>query len=474
MSDVLHASLIYRLLASIYRWFSRQWKESRIIRAFLRLGNGEGVSDSSIFTKLWAQLHRFLCFVFEKLRLNKLLEGSVFKRSCFWCGAAMVCAPILPTMYVLALAVAGTGSVILTFACDREKKHVFSPVNRFILLYAFVYFISIFTSVTVMGSLKGGILTVFFTMFAIVLQNAVTTKKQLEYLVIGFVAAGFLVSAGGVVQYVFGIRGTETWLDSDMFSDISLRVYSTLQNPNVLAEYLLLVIPITAACAITGKDVKRKVIYWCALAVMLVCMVLTFSRGGWLGLLFSAAIFLILLDRRFILPGIVGLVGLMFVMPETILSRFASIGNTTDSSTSYRVAIWMGTLAMLRDYWFSGIGPGQTAFRTVYPAYSYSDVAAPHAHNLFLQITCDTGIVGIALFIILLIQFFRTVCSAISKEQDKASCVFQKAAVASVCGFLVQSMTDFSFYNYRVMLLFWVVIALGALFARRSSMPDGV
>ena len=56
---------------------------------------------------------------------------------------------------------------------------------------------------------------------------------------------------------------------------------------------------------------------------------------------------------------------LPFVLPETIINRFLSIGNMADSSTSYRVYIWLGTIAMLKDYWFCGIGPGAAAFNQV-------------------------------------------------------------------------------------------------------------
>ena len=39
---------------------------------------------------------------------------------------------------------------------------------------------------------------------------------------------------------------------------------------------------------------------------------------------------------------------------------------------------------------------------------------------------------------------------------------------------MVQSMAEYSFYNYRVMFLFWVFIGLSALFIRRSSLPESV
>ena len=40
-------------------------------------------------------------------------------------------------------------------------------------------------------------------------------------------------------------------------------------------------------------------------------------------------------------------------------------------------------------------------------------------------------------------------------------------------GFMVQAMTDYSFYNYRVMFIFWAYLALGELACRRSKLPEG-
>ena len=162
-----------------------------------------------------------------------------------------------------------------------------------------------------------------------------------------------------------------------------------------------------------------------------------------------------------------------FVLPATVIERFSSIGNLTDASTSYRVYIWMGTLSMLKDYWLCGIGPGTEAFNRVYPAYSYNSIVAPHSHNLFLQIVCDAGIAALLIFIIVLFVYFRTMCAALSREERWTSRVFQIAFTSGVLGFLVQAMTDYSFYNYRVMFLFWSYLALGGLCARRNGLPEG-
>ena len=181
-----------------------------------------------------------------------------------------------------------------------------------------------------------------------------------------------------------------------------------------------------------------------------------------------SAVFLVLIDRRFIALGIVAIAAFLVVMPDSIASRLMSIGDTSDGSTSYRLAIWMGTLNMLRDFWFCGIGPGTAAFNKIYPPYSYSAAVAQHSHNLYLQIMCETGITGIAVFLILLVSFFRMTGSAV-RRADRDTRLRLIAVISGMMGFLLQGMTDYSFYNYRVTLVFWVFIGLGAILSRHKE-----
>jgi O-antigen ligase len=254
-----------------------------------------------------------------------------------------------------------------------------------------------------------------------------------------------------------------------MFSTITFRVYSTLENPNVLGEYFLLVIPFAAALLLTADSWKKRGLWLAACGILTVCLVVTYSRGCYLGLLFAAAIFLVLLDRRFLILGIVAVVLSPLYLPESVLTRFTSIGDMADSSTSFRVYIWMGTLAMLKDYWFCGVGPGTEAFNLVYPNYAYSAIEAPHSHNLYLQILCDTGVVGLGLFLVLVVSGYRMLFTAIRRETDRNRKIFQIAGVSALSGFLLQSMTDYTFYNYRVMFLFWAVLGLCGALCRRSA-----
>ncbi len=473
--NILNASLLWRWLMSLCRWCGDQWRASGVVQWFLHPGGWTpAASEHSVFYKLWSLVRGGLCWLYEKLRLDKLFAGSVFTKSWFWCLLPAAAAPVLPTMAVLGLTAIAYCSLALNLVRDRNRRLAWAPTNRYILLYAAIYMAGTLFSVNLRSSLNPGLLTVCFVLFSLVLFNAVDSRNQLDVLLDGVVLVGAAVAAYGILQYMFrwGYQSA-SWVDSDMFSSIEFRVPSTLDNPNMLGQYLILMVPVGAAKLLSARDWPRRLLYLGCCALMCVCMILTFSRGAWLGLLFAGAVFVVLLNPRLILLAPAALAALWFLLPETVISRFTSIGDMTDGSTTYRVSIWLGTLDMLKHYWLCGIGPGDEAFNRVYPAFSYNSINAPHSHNLFLQLVCDAGITALAVFLILIFVYFRMMCAALHREKDWTSRMYQTAFTGGVCGFLVQAMTDYSFYNYRVLFIFWAYLALGALSARRSGLPEG-
>ena len=472
MIEIWNSSLFGSFLNAICNWFGGQWKESGVVSAFVAPMAGREISENSIFFRLWNAVRGALSKLYGTLHLEKLLQGSIFLRSFLWFCAALLLAPLMPTMLVLALAVVAMLSLGLQMLRSRERILAYSPVNKLIMLYAGVYMIATVTSVTPMGSLLHGLLIVFFILFALVLENNLDSWAKAEDLVMMMVVVGSVVSAIGIGQYLFGVTGAASWLDSDMFSTISTRVYSTLENPNVLAEYLILMIPLGGAALLTAKENSRRLLMLVCCGLMCVCMILTFSRGGWLGLLIAGGLFVVLLKPRLMILLPFALIALYFVLPETVITRFTSIGNMQDGSTSYRVAIWMGTLNMLKDYWMCGVGPGTEAFNMVYSAYCYSGVSAHHSHNLFMQILCDGGVCAFVVFILVISVFSRCICGALSRTANWRSRCYLAAAISGVAGFMVQSMTDYTFYNYRVTLMFWSVLGLGAVFAALTQKED--
>lgn len=462
MKNIIKQSLIYRILAASAEWLDSQWQKSRLAHAL----QGTGESRESLIGRAAHAVHMALCALFHALRLDRLTEGSVFTRELFWMGLAVFLAPILPTMAVLPLALLGMGSVTVNFARNRERRAVRTPVKKWIAAYTLVYTVSGAFTLVRNGNVKATLMTLVFTFFAFAVIDAYRDLREIKRLISLMVAAGAIVAAYGIWQVLIGIQGSAKWIDERLFSNISTRVFSTLDNPNILSEYLLLILPLGVASTLNARTPNGKVAAALATGAMVLCMFLTWSRAGWIGLLLSMAVFLVLLDRRFVLPGLAGIVLIIAVLPQGMLDRLLSVGSTADSSAFYRFSIWTGTLRMLRDCWFSGVGPG--AFSLIYPQYSLNAAIATHAHNLYFQIMCDSGVLGIVSFLGIVGSGVRCAAGALSRGPGRERRLYLIAVLSGLAGFLLQGIAEYSFYNYRVMLMFFVVIGLAAALSGRD------
>lgn len=370
-------------------------------------------------------------------------------------------APILPTMAMAGLSVLCLAALVLKSVTDSDFVWEFDGLAFLITAFLVIYLIAGITSFVPKKSLSIFAIYLVFIGGYFSVTQLVKTKKQFRNLLTVFVLSGTAVCLYGIAQYVFGWDINQAWMDEEMFSDIKMRIYSTLENPNVLGEYILLVLPAAIGLMWTRKGILPKLVYGGIAVMMFVALILTFSRGCWIGLLVAAAVFITFAAGKLWGLGLIALPILPAVLPDSIINRFTSIGDMKDSSTSYRVYIWMGTAAMLKDFWLSGIGMGAEAFKSVYPFYSYSGIVAPHSHNLFLQIMVESGICGIAVFLLIMVFFFKKMALGyrIGGKGGEFSTVMT-ALSAGICGFLVQGLFDNCFYNYRVLLVFWCVIGM--------------
>jgi O-antigen ligase len=377
--------------------------------------------------------------------------------------ASMFLAPFVPTMVLAGICLWTMLSLVIKSITTKSFRWKFDGVGLGIMLLLTILFVSSLLSFARMGSLKVWAMYFVFLNYYFVIINTVETKEQLYALLKLFVISGALVALYGIMQYVFGWTTSNAWIDEEMFEDSTMRVYSTLGNPNVLGEYLLLVLPVAAVYMIKNKFSElSKYAYAAMFLVLALCLVLTQSRGCWIGFMLSVFIFVTFYEGKLwgLIP--IALCILPFIVPQTIIDRIMSIGNMSDSSTSYRVYIWMGTLGLLKHFWIGGIGMGEAAFAKVYPFFSYNAIVAPHSHNTFLQLTVEAGIGALIVFIVTNAVFVKKMSDNYRLDDKKSLDSAMSLALASgIIGFLAQSMFDYTFYNYRVMSIMFMVLAVG-------------
>ena len=444
----------------------------RLLRTLLRVSPSYDYGDASQQTKpdrlaiaaVCGIVCGFLAAYVSPLVAVGLLGAVVMLFHVEFALAVTVFAiPFVPTMAAAALVMVSFVSLLCKKMAAGDRAWRFDGVGMLVMAFLLVVIICSLTSVTMRESLSICLLYCLFIGFFFVVINAITTREQLHAVLLVFVLSGVLVALYGIIQYVFGLdMDKQVWLDEDMFTDIKMRAFSTLENPNVLGEYLLLVIPVCAAFLWCRKGFLSKCTFLGMLLVLLLCMVLTMSRGCWVGLLVAVAIFISFTQGRLWVLAVLGLFLLPSVLPESIMNRFLSIGNLQDTSSSYRLFIWLGTLRLLADFWPFGIGPGGDAFGFVYQNYMYAGITAPHAHNVYLQLAVEFGIGGLVVFLFVVFLFCRRMAASChTLQKNGLHRVLIVAVSAGILSFLFQGLFDYVFYNYRVFLMFWMMLGLG-------------
>jgi hypothetical protein len=257
-------------------------------------------------------------------------------------------------------------------------------------------------------------------------------------------------------------------------------------NRNHFAGWMILASALAAGrlaaqAAVAGARVKpgwRNRILWlstheagglmltaCALLIMLVSLVWTMSRSGIAGC--AVALLVVTLAaaarttggaRRLFVPlVIVALLGAGVASKGagTLTSWYA----TTDT-LQWRFNQWHDAMALLRDFWVTGSGLGTYGILTlIYPQTDIT-VHAAQAHNDYLQLAVEGGLlVGIPV-LIAIAALVRTIVKRLRTPQDERTWWIRLGAVAGIAGIAVQEITDFSLQIPGVAVLFAVVVAI--------------
>ena len=301
------------------------------------------------------------------------------------------------------------------------------------------------------------------------LVNLMRTSAWIKRCIYALVASASIVAIIGIYEFIFS-GNSNMWLDQSFQGIIKTRVVSLFENPNILSVFLIMTFPFLLALSTRAKVRNEKLLSSSLIVIFIACIIFTWSRAAWIALIIGTFLFAIMYTRKsFRIFGVI-LISIPIIpilIPSSVLERFMSISNFADSSISYRILTWKGTLGAIRDYWFCGIGYGDDAFRAVYPSYSYSGIeASPHSHSLILQIILSMGVIGFAAFCIALFFAFQKKLEFIKDNKQNANSVYVIASMASTASALIIGVFDYIWYNQRIFYLFWIVVAIGCALVR--------
>ena len=385
-------------------------------------------------------------------------------------GLALAVACVAPTEAVF-LAGAGAFALCLWDGVKRSGDggpiwHLpgFGMVSAILAVFLFLVGAT-FSSVLPSKSLSNLVIWCFYLMFFFVAADR-SQRGRLENVVWPFLTGATLTGLVGIYQKFSGWRPPKVWVDPS-FQDEIIRVVGTFTNPVFFAEMLGLSLPLVIALLFSKEDWRDRLVLFGFAAVQGAGLILSSSRGAWLGFALSFCIMAVLYDWRLLPRGLaLGLVGL-FLAPQILIKRLLSAFSLTDSSNAYRIFIWRGSLAMLKANLLRGVGLGAESYSKVYPEYMIVQTPAPHAHSTFLQFLIEVGLLGFlamaSFFIIWLIDVLKVSLARSGKRGARPTeIVLLAGAVGAVGGNLLEGLVDYTWYSPRVTSVFWAIVGIAA------------
>ncbi len=203
-------------------------------------------------------------------------------------------------------------------------------------------------------------------------------------------------SVCAAVLAVHGIGQRETglgWTGVEMSQGTRIQYVGIFNDPNDLGLLFVSCVPMAVYLSSRGGLLGLRRLFWLAITGLLVYGVyLTDSRGALLGLLSTMGVF-VWQRKGLIVAGVLGAmaVAVLLLLP----SRFSEI-DAEEESAQGRVESWYEGLQMFQEYPLFGVGPDM-----------YTEHNPLTAHNSFVLILAETGIVGYTLWLAFLIYCFR-------------------------------------------------------------------
>ena len=350
----------------------------------------------------------------------------------------------------------------------RAYKPIENCLNRPITVLLIFSFVSVLTSQYPAVSWKGFLgkpLAHAFLYFNFI--ECFNSRERLKKFLTVFFASASVVSLSGLYQSFFG--------RDLIFGHIAYdgRISSSFRAHNDFGAYLILVIPVllsltifpwwekknasdkTNGLGIFFENPKIKIWLFLLLSLTLYDVGLTFSRGAWLGLIVSLIIFGARNRQILKILALIFVCSFIFVLiakdPRFIFKDLKEI--FIDNG---RIYYWKEATNIIQHYLI--FGAGLNAYSLV--GRDYKITWGGYPHNCYLQMAAETGLVGLAAFIWMLIVLFRNSFKISDRMESFSLKIVLNGFLIGLLGFLIHSFFDTVLYSVQLSSLMWIYMGV--------------
>ena len=286
--------------------------------------------------------------------------------------------------------------------------------------------------------------------------SAFDTPERLRGLAGSLAMAGCAIALLGVAQYL-SASAKLYWIWE---LDNGGRIFGPYVNRNHFAGLMELWCPLALGMALLPHNSLFRRWFWGAMALIMGgAVVLSGSRGGTLSIAVAIVVFTLLITaqrrgRRAVLGLVVAMIlvgGLVLVLDQgEALERYKEILKPNqiiqEDAASHRLTAWRDTLTLFRQHWI--LGGGLESFATMFPSVRTfaTDKIWSHAHNDFLQFMAETGLVGAALGIWVLVAGGKAAAGNLIHNSATSTGSILAGMASGCAGIMAHGWLDFNFH----------------------------
>jgi putative inorganic carbon (hco3(-)) transporter len=300
----------------------------------------------------------------------------------------------------------------------------------------------------------------------IVLVNVVRTRQRLTALMWLSFGIALYLSVSSVQMYLEGRFTVEDYRVA--VTDIK----GMFGNPNDMALHLLTMTPLAVCMGLGTKKIFTRVAFFAMAGLFVAGTMVTYSRGGFLGLLAVGMVLAWKLGRKYrlnvtiasILIGGIAVVAAPGNYGMRMLSIFLPGLDGVGSSDQRRALLERSLLVTARNPWGIGIGN--------FPIVGIHNL---QSHNAFTQVSSELGLIGLGAYLVFMIAPFRRLGAIERKlfDSDELNWFYYLAVglQASIVGYLVSSFFASVAYNWFIYYLIGYAVAFRRIYMGASGEP---
>jgi len=359
-----------------------------------------------------------------------------------------------------------------------------------LILFSLVLVLSLFISQTKAVSFQEFIIFFSYILIFFLITNNLNKKEDFNSFVKLFFIISSLISIYTLIQYY----GVDPYL-SDLHS-----LTSTIGQKNWISNYLAMIFPVVFSYFLLEQNKKIRILYFLLLSILYATLMICQSRGIWISISLTAilAIYIIFKlkfyeifrkNKKWLFLLLVTFLVVTIIYSTdnplnksaiTVPQRAISTFDEQDPSINTRLLIWKTTLEMIKDRPILGSGIGtfkmnyliyQAEFLKNNPYYIQYSGKAGEAHNEYLQMWAEIGIIGLGIFIGVILMFYSLIIDYLKKNDSDKEKIIVFGLVLGITCFLIHCLFTFPLHVPALGITFFALLGLAVVYTRKISLP---